>query len=507
LQKIIYVCIFYTTLLYSVFSQKTEPVTFLCLNDFHAQTLPIINENNKKIGGSALIAGYINHYKKQGNALWIIAGDYFQGTPIDSITKGKALIEILNTVKPDIFTLGNHEFDHGLGILQKRIEEAQFPIISANIKWADTKKHFTKPYIIKKIKGLEVLFIGVILENLKDITGMGGTAGLEILPAKNSIEEICREHNDIDLTVVVSHIGFAKDKRLARQLNKQSGVDIIIGGHSHKKVKKPSVINNIIVVQSGDKGTLLGKLAIVSHKWELMPVTLEKGIKPDPKIETLVKTQEQEISKTLDVKIGTLPVPLTNVKKHKGKVIENNLGYFAVDSIMEELQVDIAFQNQGGLRKSLKEPDITIRDIWEILRDIWEIFPFDNHWVIFKLSAKDLWTLLETNIAFKGEYLFFSGSVAYKFDSKKAAGKRLKEVRINGKKISKRDTKKYFTCTTVNYIFNKLNKFGLDIKELKKRKGFTVLKEKNYRDYYIDYIKKHGVITAKLDGRVQDIAK
>src|SRR3989339_429871 len=167
-----------------VFAGELKEITILSMNDFHAQFYPSVSVNNELAGGAAMIAGYVDHYKKkQNNVIWVVSGDFFKGSALDTATKGKASIEILNRFPPDAFALGNHEFDWGLGVLGRRMKEAKFPFICANLTLeTDNRKYFTQPYLIKEINGVKVLFVGVIMEKLDNFIGKNNAKGLRTQP-------------------------------------------------------------------------------------------------------------------------------------------------------------------------------------------------------------------------------------------------------------------------------------------------------------------------------------
>lgn len=385
-----------------------------------------------------LISGYVDYFRKdRKDTVWTIAGDQFQGTPIDSLTKGEALIKLLNLDPPDVFCLGNHEFDYGKDILLKRIEEANFPIICANVVYEDTGEYFTTPYIIKDIDGVKTLFIGVICENLKSIIVKGNAKGLKILPVKETVEKIAKEFvNDVDLTVVLSHIGYVEDLNLAKSLSKECGVDIIIGGHSHTVLNNATLENGIIIVQAGYYGEFIGKLDLVvdleknsveSFNWNLIPVVKREYIEPNPEVEKLTQELVSSINEKLNKKIGKVIV--TSVMPENK--LETALGNFSCDVAVKKLGVDIAFQNKGGLRSWIADENGIVK-----IKNVWEVFPFDNYWVKFRITAKQLWKIIETNAKLSGEYLMVPYTLSHKLDSSKPPGNRVigiwfKEEKLN----------------------------------------------------------------------------
>ncbi|MFH0806821.1 MAG: bifunctional UDP-sugar hydrolase/5'-nucleotidase [Elusimicrobiota bacterium] len=467
-----------------IFAKNPAKVTILSMNDFHA-------EFNK----AAIISSYINYYRKnQNNVVWVMSGDYFKGSALDSISKGKASIEILNKFAPDALSLGNHEFDWGADILEKRMKEAKFPFVCSNIVYeSNPEKYFAQPYLIKEINGVKILFIGIIMENLDSLIGKDRALGLKVLPIKDTIEKICKKYGkDANLTVVLSHQGLREDELLAKELAPDAGVDIIAGGHSHALTENPEKINDIIITQDGAKGKTLGKLdvtvdlesrSVKDYDWKLIPMVETNEIKPDKTVTELLEKEEKVFAPGINEVIGRLTAPC-------------DFHNFSCDAILEQLVVDSCFTNSGGIRKGLAGPEIKIRDIWEI-------FPFDDYWIKFKITPRQLWQLIESNIKFESERVIFSKSVKYTYDSSLEKGRRLIEVKINNKKIDRNDDKKLYSCATTDYLWNKIK----GTEDFKKNGGYQELKDNDYKDLYIDYIRKHKVIESKLDDRAKDISQ
>ena len=467
-----------------IYAENLKKITILSMNDFHA-------ELNK----AAVISSYVNYFRKtQNNVVWLMPGDYFKGSAIDSISKGKVSIEILNKFAPDVFSLGNHEFDWGADVLKERMKEAKFPFVCSNIVYeSNPEKYFCQPYLIKEVNGVKILFVGVIMENLSGSIGKDRARGLKILPVKDAIEKICEKYGkNVNLTVVLSHQGLEKDESLARELSSEAGVDIIAGGHSHDLTENPEKINGIIITQDGSKGKTMGQLdinvnletdSVKDYNWKALPMVPANEIEPDKTVTELLAKEEKAFAPGINEAIGKLTAP-------------SDFHNFACDAAAEELAVDICFTNAGGIRKGLEGPEIKVSDIWEI-------FPFDDYWIKFKMSPSQLWKLLENNIKFDGENVIFSKSVVYNYDSSLPMGQRLMEVRVNNKIINNNDNKTLYSCATTDYLWNKLK----DTESFKRNGGYQELAGTDYKELYIDYIRKHKVIESKLDNRARDVSQ
>jgi 2',3'-cyclic-nucleotide 2'-phosphodiesterase (5'-nucleotidase family) len=451
------------------------------------------------IGGAVSIAGYVDQFrKKEPNLIWVVTGDMFMGHYLDFLTKGKAMIEFLNMIPPDCFALGNHEFDYGMDILKKRIDESKFPIVCANIKTGKGKL-LVKPYIIHETKGIRILFIGVICQNLPQIVSVNRLKDIEVSDPKSAILKWTNKLNsDVDLTVVLSHLGLITDRRIAKALPPECGVDIIIGGHSHDLMEKPDVVNGIIICHAGSKGRYLGYLQvdvdlreklITSHSWKLIPALCDK-VRPHHDVKHWLARRTKKISKQMKKVIGYLEGEWSREKDMHEWPVAN----FATDAIAEEMGVDVGIYNRGGIRKSLTGPKIR-------LKDIWGIFPFGNYMVRFRLTGRQVKTLLEKHLSFSGEHLFFSKSIRYAFDPKGSVGDRLVSLRIKGKPL---DPDRLYTFGTIEFLWGHSEQcFGLSQKEIKANGGFKEYQDLIDRDIFIENIKRIRHLKTQLDGRVK----
>ncbi|MFO7696301.1 MAG: metallophosphoesterase, partial [Anaerolineae bacterium] len=204
---------------------NTRRFTILHSNDMHGDFLAeVAGADGKLVGGLSLLSGYINKVREQEeNVIFAIAGDMVQGSVIDSEYKGISTMEIMNYLAPDVVTLGNHEFDYGLPHLLFLEKIANFPIVNANLYIRKTNKRLMRPYHIIQMAGLSIMFIGIITDKVIDAIqrdhDIGSFVSLE--EASQEIGKIVDAYksDDIDLTVLLTHIGFESDCKLAGMLD------------------------------------------------------------------------------------------------------------------------------------------------------------------------------------------------------------------------------------------------------------------------------------------------
>ena len=223
---------------------ETVDLTILHINDFHGNLLPKPGKEGKPAtGGMAYIAKMVTEEREKNpdGTLLLSAGDMFQGTPISNLFRGKPVIETMNRMGFDAMTLGNHEFDWGMEAFGDLRKAAAFPFLSANI--VDEKGALlpgVKPYVIVQRKGLKVAVIGITTPETHYATKPGNLKGYRVIPVEKVlpalIEKVKKE--GAGPVVVLSHMGLDEDKEMASRV---SGIDLIVGGHSHTEVKTPVV--------------------------------------------------------------------------------------------------------------------------------------------------------------------------------------------------------------------------------------------------------------------------
>ncbi|HBZ33616.1 MAG TPA: metallophosphatase [Bacteroidales bacterium] len=267
-------------LLFASCHKNTPALVILHTNDTHSQVEPH-EKDVKKYGG---LGGYARRMQAvneiRANAadsavILVDAGDFFQGTPYFNLFHGKVEVEAMNKMGYDAATLGNHEFDYGLDTLAARLRMAQFPIVCANYDVKGTPlEGLVQPYTIVERQGLRIGIFGLGVSDTslilsKNFYPVRYTDPIEA--TKKSVKTL-REDEQCDVVVCLSHLGFTFDRTLvcdSMLIAQTTGVDAVIGGHTHMMVTKH--INNaagdsVPVAQMLKTGSYLGKM-ILNLKW------------------------------------------------------------------------------------------------------------------------------------------------------------------------------------------------------------------------------------------------
>jgi 5'-nucleotidase len=229
---------------------------------------------NQGRGGAARRAKLIKDIRnKDANVLLFDCGDMFQGTPYFNFYLGELEIKLMNAMKYDAATIGNHDFDGGMDNLAKQIKNANFPIIQSNYDMSDTAMaHLSKPYKIfrkGKIK-IGVFGIGIELNGLVPPALFGNTQYLDPIATAQHLATSLRHEHKCDYIICLSHLGYKyeneekkpSDMMLARETQ---DIDLILGGHTHTFLEEPTLVVNksgktTMINQVGWAGMVLGRI-------------------------------------------------------------------------------------------------------------------------------------------------------------------------------------------------------------------------------------------------------
>jgi len=372
---------------------KTKNFTILHSNDMHGDFLAEVKgAEGNLIGGLALLSGYINRVRlEEENVLYVIAGDMLQGSIIDAEYKGISTIEIMNYLAPDVVTLGNHEVDYGLPHLLFLEKMANFPIVNANLYITKYNRRLMQPYIVLNVAGFDIMFIGIltetVLQSLKSDQQIATFISLE--EASQEVGKICDAYKDqdIDLTILLTHIGYESDQELAALLRPEWGVDMIIGGHSHTILEQPAQVNDILIVQAGVGTDQIGRYdivvdddtnSIVDWKWQLIPVDSALAA-PDQELTKFIDSFKQEVDRKYNSMVCRFATKLTHPRREE----ETSLGNLFADIFARRGQVDVMFLGSGSIRGKELGPLVT-------LGDLRSVFAYDDTLYKFTVTGAQL---------------------------------------------------------------------------------------------------------------------
>ena len=371
---------------YSCSNQKTDQsnvsIAILHTNDMHAS-----------INNMAKLAALKKDIRKKYDKVYLVsAGDIFSGNPVVDVykKKGYPMIDLMNRAGYSISALGNHEFDYGQETLAKRMKQAKFQFICANIDTRKTSVPQPQPYAVLKTNGKKLFFLSLIEvwnEGLPS-THPAKLKNLSFQDPLKAAEQFTQMAENYDAFIGLTHLGYKADKRLAEK-NKE--FDLIIGGHSHTFLDSATKINNTYITQVGDDVNYVGKTVLTFQGDKLTDIHTEvidlaKYSKEDQKIASLIKRYNN--NESLNRIIGEAKTAL------KGN---EELGALFTDAQIEMSQLDFAFQNNGGIRiNSIPAGDIKVKTIYEL-------DPFGNNLIKFELAPKEMKSLIRYAYHKRGE--------------------------------------------------------------------------------------------------------
>jgi 5'-nucleotidase len=239
-------------------------------NDTHSRLEAYLDPDVGDVGGVVRRNTFIQETRSQySNTIVVDAGDFSQGTPYYNLFKGVPEIELMNKMGYDVVTLGNHEFDNGSKALAKRLKLADFKIICANYQFKNKPlAKLVKPYTIIKIDDKKIGFFGLLCDMKRVIMPnyYQETTFLDPVANAQKMVDVLKNKEQCDIIICLSHLGidaeFAGDMTDRDIAEQASGIDFIIGGHTHKLLEEPVIVNDTKIMQARKNGGFVGKIMI-----------------------------------------------------------------------------------------------------------------------------------------------------------------------------------------------------------------------------------------------------
>jgi 5'-nucleotidase len=379
------------------------------------------------------------------NVIVADAGDRFTGNPYNDLHEKKQfpIVDLLNFIGVDVMTIGNHEFDFGVDLLNERIGNAKGAVISANIKLEGSGLRGITPYHIIKKGGIKIAFLG--LTNVDKYHGKPAVlpdrvAGIEFYDPIEAAVRYRHLRKKSHVFVALTHIGINEDYVLADSMPE---LNLIISGHSHILLEEPLIHNNVLITQSGKYASHIGKTTILLKKGVVSQVTNEMidlntwdGV-VDPVI--VKKIREYESNPFSVEPFAMLQYEIPDVEQ---------LTYMVADAALTLPGVDFSVINYGGIRISNLAAGPISYD------DIFRISPFNNYLVIVGLKPAEIRKFIEAEFHEKQEDLI--SPAGFKYAARKTSdGRHIKVEDItlpNGRKMD--ETKTYYLALN-SYLFSR----------------------------------------------------
>lgn len=443
-------------------------LVILTTNDTHSN----IDTGADGVGGILQRKAIIDSVRAaERNVIVIDAGDMVQGSLYFKFWRGDVEYPLANLMGYDIRILGNHEFDNGLDELARQWSTVKADGLSANYDFSDTPlRGMFKPYVIKKVQGKKIGFIGINVDpaSLIAMANYKGMKFADPIETANRLAAELKRKKKCDMVVAVTHIGYSdmpgqSDTDLARA---SRDIDIIIGGHSHTLVDPsrpdvtPHLIDNaegrpVLVTQNGRYGRYMGYIKVdlddlkkespADYEYKLIAVT--DRFSPEQLDQAMLGVIEPYRHMVDSINNHVIAYSAQDMRNRRNGAYANFVGDFGLwygrhiaDSISAAggvmPAVDFAVMNVGGIRQNMAKGPVTEGQVLST-------FPFSNRMVIMREKGSDIIEALQAYAPKGGEAV--SGNVRVVLDE----DGRIMNMYLDGKEI---DPEAEYTMTTIDYV-------------------------------------------------------
>lgn len=254
---------------FTVFAQQEKKLIILQTSDVHSRVEPINQEDDRNYdrGGYVRLATFMKDFRKNNpDVLLFDCGDFSQGTPYYNKFRGEVEVKMMNEMKYDAITIGNHEFDNNLDNMDSLFLKANFPIVCSNYDMSATiLKDLVKPYVVIERAGVKigVLGLGCKLEGMVQTDKCKGVVFKDPVATANEVAAILKEKEGCDVVVCLSHLGVKEDEEVL--IPKTRNIDVVLGGHTHTFMRGPKTLlnmdgKNVSLMHSYKSGICVGQM-------------------------------------------------------------------------------------------------------------------------------------------------------------------------------------------------------------------------------------------------------
>lgn len=497
-------------------------LNILHTNDVHARFEPINRFNSTCsvednaagacFGGTARLATAIEAARDAAeNPLLLDGGDQFQGTLFYTYYKGLLAAEMMNTLGYDAMVVGNHEFDDGPEVLRAFINSVTFPVLMAN---ADVSREEQLSSVIKKSTVIErggerLGLIGLTPQDNGDLAKPGPNITFTdpVNAVQAEVDALTQE--GVNKIILLSHSGYDIDVRVAQET---TGVDVIIGGHSHTYLDNadttaagpyPSMVGNTAIVQAFAYGKYLGHLDVVfDDEGEILSAEgglqlLDASVAEDPTIVARITKAAKPLEEIRNRVVAEAETPI-GAGRSTCRSSECEMGNLVADAMLARVAaqgVEVALMNGGGLRAAIDEGPITMGEVLTVL-------PFQNTLSTFRIDGATLLQALENGVSQYGEgagrFPQVAG-MAFSFDPDAKADARIVDATVNGVAL---DPEQMYFVVSNDYMRN-----GGDGYDMLRTAQDAYDFGPDLADVVAEYLAENSPYTPVIDGRIRNIAE
>jgi len=508
-------------------------VVILGTTDMHGRVFPIDYYTNKYDNvGITKVATLIKEARKADPDLLLVdSGDTIQGTPLEYLHNKRnnappdPMMLAMNALHYDSMTVGNHEYNFGLKVLEKARGEAKFPWLSANTYNKGTTATHYQPYIVKEVNGVRIGVLGLTTPGIPNWENVPNYAGLEFKETVSEAKKwvtILHDKEKVDVVAIAMHMGLEEDLKtgitnpsqvpnenaavaIARQV---PGINVILMGHTHRN-EPALVINGVLLTQANRWASHVARVDLYLERdaaghWKIaaesartIPVTEKTAV--DPEIAGLGQPYDKETQDWLSRTIGESPEEITSQDcRFRDTGIIDLIQRVQLEAGNAEVSLAACFNPQARIPKG----PVTVRDIAGL-------YEYENTLVTIELTGAQLKDALEHSARYFREYqpgkslsdlvdqrvpgynFDMAEGVSYELDVTKPFGQRIQNLKFKGQPLNL--TQKLRVVTN-NY---RVNGGG----------GFTMYKDApvvyrssaEVRELIIDWVEKHKTVPTQAD--------
>lgn len=452
-------------------------IVFLGTTDLHGNILPIDYYVDKPDNrGLAKVATLIKQVRKDNpNVVLVDSGDTIQGTPLayfhnkKNNTPPDPMMLTMSALKYDAMTVGNHEYNFGLKVLEKARSEANFPWLSANTYDEGTTNTHYKPYIVKEVGGVRVGILGLTTPGVPTWENKPNYVGLEFhepLPEAKKWVPVLRDKERADVVVIAMHMGVEEDLRTG-QLNPGSvlnenqavtiarqvpGVDVIFMGHTHRDVPA-LLVNGVLLTQANHWGRHLARADLyldrVGDRWRMAArsarsIPVDNKVEADAEVAKLAEAYHKETQDWLSTAIGESAAELTATEaRFKDTAILDLIQRVQMDVGKADVSMAAVFNLQARIPKG----QVTVREMAGL-------YVYENTLVVLEVTGQQLKDALEHSAKYYRPYeqgkplaelvddkipaynFDIAEGVTYEINIRKPFGQRIEKLMFQGRPLA-----------------------------------------------------------------------
>lgn len=436
---------------YTFFRSQKKVLTILHTSDNHVRG--IVGKNIDY----ARLATFLDSFRKQHpSTLFVDAGDAIQGLAFSDVSNGQNALLVMNLLGYNAMVPGNHEFDFGVSNFLALTDEANFPIVAMNLMENSEQIPMLPLYIIEEVNGINIAIIGIITPDTPKLAPANKTTGFSFLDPVPILQQIVPDlKKDVDIVVVLAHMGLASDNSSQKLAKDVPGIDIIIDGHDHSSLPQGLMVGNTLIANAGQYGEQLGRVditlyrkKIIKKKASLIDKEQINKFELREDVVALVSDLREKYAKDLQKNQATVVANLTTKLDGERSSVrsgQTNLTTIVTDAILEKTQADVVFISSGGIRDSIASGEVTEEDINNVM-------PFGDSIVTIRLSGQELLDAIEDGVS---KYPRLAGSfpqlagILVSVDYTKPEGHRVQSVLVNEIAL---DPAKMYTIATSTYL-------------------------------------------------------